>query len=102
MSAVVVIEDWKPMQRNTLRGFGRVRMPSGMVFHDVTIHAMPGKAWAMPASKPQVDKDGMALKDGDGKVKYSPIISFTSREIQTRWSDAVINALRISHPDALS
>jgi hypothetical protein len=82
----IVIEEFKPIERNTLRGFARVRMPSGMVLHDVAIHAKDGPVWAAPASKPQVDRDGGALKDASGKVKCSPIISFTSRDVQDRWS----------------
>jgi hypothetical protein len=37
MSAAFVIEKFAPVIRNTLRGFA-VRMPSGMVLHDVAIH----------------------------------------------------------------
>jgi hypothetical protein len=50
MSAAVVVEDVKPLTRNTLRGFARVRMPSGLIFHDVSIHEKDGKAWASPGS----------------------------------------------------
>ena len=32
-----VIEEWTAVERNTLRGFCRVRLPSGLVFHDVGV-----------------------------------------------------------------
>lgn len=33
----IVIEEFVAVEKNTLRGFARVRMPSGMVLHDVAI-----------------------------------------------------------------
>ena len=54
------IEDFKPLIRNSLRGFARVRLPSGMIVDEVSIHVSNGKAWASPPSKPQVGKDGAA------------------------------------------
>lgn len=99
MTTSIVVTDWKPMERNTLRGFARVRLPSGMVLHDVAIHQKNGSAWASPASKPTIDRDGAVLKDQNGKVRYTPIIDFTSRETRNRWSDAVIAAVRDAHPE---
>ena len=34
----VIVEDWKPVGKNTLLGFCRVRLPSGMILHDVAVH----------------------------------------------------------------
>ena len=49
-----------------------------------------------------IDREGVAMKDGKGKLRYSPIIEFTSREIRDRWSAAVIEAMRAAHPEALA
>ena len=38
----VTIADWKPLQRNTLRGFLTARLPSGMNLHDVSVHYQDG------------------------------------------------------------
>lgn len=97
----VVIEEWKPRQQNTLLGFATVRLPSGMRLHDVSVHMKSGKAWASPASKPQIDRNGAAIRGDDGKVKYLPIVSFETKTIGDRFSVAVIEALRLAHPDAL-
>ena len=41
------------------------------------------------------------MKDAtNGKVRYAPIIEFTSKEIRDRWSAAVIEAMRAAHPEA--
>ncbi len=94
-----VIEEFSSMLRNTLLGFARVRQPSGMVLHDVAVHQKNGSAWALPASKPMIDRDGAVLRDPNGKVRYTPIIDFTSWETRNRWSDAVIAAMRDAHPE---
>jgi hypothetical protein len=54
----IVIEDFKAVRRNSLLGFARVRMPSGTIFHDVTVHfrdvspgaTLNGKGGAAPPS----------------------------------------------------
>jgi hypothetical protein len=51
-----VIEEWTPVIKSSLRGFARVRLPSGIVLHDTAIHLKDGKAWASPASKPQLNR----------------------------------------------
>ena len=97
-----VIEEFVPVTKNTLRGFARVRLPSGLVLHDVAIHQRDGTAWASPASKPMLNRDGHQMKDQNGKLMWLPIISFTSREVRDRLNTAILDALHQSHPEALS
>jgi hypothetical protein len=99
MTAAVVIEDWVAVERNTLRGFCRVRMPSGTIFHDVSVHRSGEKAWASPASKPMIGRDGTQMKDPAGKGLWTSIVSFASKELRDRFSSAVRDALRLSHPE---
>jgi hypothetical protein len=102
MSNTFVIEDFVPVLRNTLRGFARVRTPSGMVLHDVAIHQKNGSSWASPASKPIIGREGTVIRDADGKAQYAPVVGFTTREVRDRWSAAVIDALLARYPEALS
>jgi hypothetical protein len=103
MTAVMRIIEWRPQRQNTLRGFVVVEMPSGMIMAGVTIHrAEQGAEWASPPSKPMVGHDGIALKDGAGKLQYTPIISFKSRDLRDRFSKAVIEALGVAHPEAFA
>jgi hypothetical protein len=97
-----VIEEFSPVTRNTLRGLARVRTPSGMVLHDVAIHQKNGEAWASPASKPMIGRDGTIVRDTAGKVQYAPVVTFTSKELRDRWLAAVIDALLARYPEALS
>src|SRR5262249_24112161 len=96
------IVDWRPLRRNSLLGFAKVQFPSGLVISDITILNGERGPWALPPSKPQIDRDGNALKDQNGKVRYTPIIEFASREIRYRLSSGIIDALRAVHPEALS
>jgi hypothetical protein len=103
MSAVppVIVEDWKPVGRNTLLGFCRVRLPSGMILHDVAVHMKNGRHWASPSSKPRLGRDGLQLRDPDGKALWTPIVSFETKAIGDRFSAQVIEALRGAFPNAL-
>ncbi|MEE3502640.1 hypothetical protein [Acidiphilium acidophilum] len=100
MTPHIKVDEWKPMHRNSMRGFMTATMPSGMILHDIVIHG--GETpWAAPPSKPMVGRDGVAMKDAAGKARYSPIISFTDKATREKWSSAMIAALLAAHPDAL-
>jgi DNA-binding cell septation regulator SpoVG len=101
VSAVKIL-DWRPMQKGALRGFAKIALPSGMIISDVTVLTAERGPWVSPPSKPMVGRDGIALRDDGGKMKYSPIIEFTSRERRDQFSAAVLAALAALHPDALA
>jgi hypothetical protein len=101
MNSMKILE-WRPLRRNTLLGFATVEMPSGMVMAEIGIMRAERGEWAAPPSKPQIDRDGVGMKDAAGKLKYTPLISFTSKERRDRFSDAVIEAMRAAHPEAFS
>jgi hypothetical protein len=96
------IKSFAPMRRNSLRGFAEVQLPSGMIVEDVSVHVSSGKPWASPPSKPMLDRNGVAVRDDKGKIKYAPIISFATRELRDRFSREVITAMTIAHPGELA
>jgi hypothetical protein len=96
------ILDWRPRAKNSLVRFAKFELPSGLIISDVTVLNGSHGPWAPPSSKPIINRDGVVLKDDNRKVRYVPIIEFTSKEIRSRASDAVIEALPQSHPDALA
>jgi DNA-binding cell septation regulator SpoVG len=98
----IQIRDRRPLRKGSLLGFAKIELPSGMVITDVTILTGDRGPWASPPSKPMIDRDGVAMKDAAGKVRYSPIIEFTSKEVRERFSAAVIDGLRASNPEALA
>jgi hypothetical protein len=97
----VRILDWRELRSNHLLGFAKIELPSGLVINDVCILAGERGPWASPPAKPQVDRDGNVVRESNGKLRYSPVIEFRDKETRNRWSDAVIEAVRTAHPDAL-
>jgi hypothetical protein len=98
----VRILEWRPIRKNSLLGFAKVALPSGLIVSDVTVLTSNGGPWASPPSKPMISRDGAVLKDDNGKIKYAPVISFASKTLRDRFSHAVIEALRHSDPEALT
>lgn len=90
--------DWKPMNRNSLRGFASVRYGS-LKISDVTVHNANGRKWANLPSKPHV-KDGVQVTGADGKARWTPILEWTSKDAADKFSEAVIGAIEIDNPGA--
>jgi hypothetical protein len=97
-----VIEEFSIVTKDTLRGFCKVRMPSGMIIAEIAVHVRDGLAWASPPGKPKIGRDGAVMRGADGKISYAPIVTFANKELRDRWSAEVIAALRARHSDALS
>jgi len=98
----VALLEWKPMVRNTLRGFAKVRLGKAMVMRDVAVHCSSGKRWAQAPSKPVIDREGLAKKDDRGKIQYVPVIEWADRETADSFSEGVIEAVEREHPGATS
>lgn len=98
----ITISDFKPINAGAMRGFADVHLPSGMILHRCSIFAKDGKAWASPPSKQVIGRDGVVQKTAEGKARYEPTVSFVDRATQERWSAAVVEALRLAEPEALS
>lgn len=100
----VSLLDWKPMVKNTLRGFAGVRIGQSLIVRDVPVHCFVGenggRRWASLPSKPVLGKDGNAVRDEKGKIKYAPILEWADRGASDRFSEAVIDAVEREHPGA--
>lgn len=95
----IIVEEFKAVRSNSLRGFARVRMPSGMILHDVALHQRGDERWASPPGKPVVGRDGTQIVKA-GKAVYSPVISFASKELRDTFSSAIVAAVEAAHPEA--
>lgn len=88
---------------SSLLGFVEARLASGMVISDITVHRKGEKLWASPPSKPMIGSDGTVMRDqSSGKLRYTPVISFSDDKTRWRWSDSVVAAVREQHPEMLS
>ena len=74
---------WKPMDRNTLKGFATVRLGCSLSITDVAVHSANGKRWASLPSKPVVDREGIIKKTDAGKTQYVPLLTWLDRQSPT-------------------
>jgi hypothetical protein len=89
---------WKPLVKNSLRGFATVLLPIGLKISDVPVLISNGKTWASLPAKPQIDKDGQHKRDVNGKPAYSPVLEWKDRDLSDRFSQAVVALVRAEHP----
>jgi hypothetical protein len=102
MSGVTILE-WKPVRRNTLRGFATVRIERiGLVVADVAIHQKNQSRWASLPSKPMVDSTGAVLRDEAGKIKYVTVVQWGDRATADRFSAAIVRELLSRDPGAFA
>lgn len=92
---------WKPVAKGSLRGFATVELPIGLRLIDCAVFVGTKGAWVSLPAKPQFDKDNRQRIGADGKPSYSAAIEWRSRELADRWSQAVIDLIRATHPGAL-
>jgi hypothetical protein len=91
---------WKPLVKNSLRGFATIELPIGLKVVDCPVLVSSGKAWASLPTKPVLDRDGKHLKP-DGKPQYSAILEWKSRDLADRFSETVVELVLVEYPDAL-
>lgn len=93
---------WKPMVKNTLRGFANVRLGRSLIMKELTCHESQCKRWVGMPGKPMIDGSGQVKKDDRGKQQFASILEWTDREAATRFSEAVIAAIEAEHPTAFA
>lgn len=91
----VVLVDWRPMVRNSLRGFATVQV-GALEITDVSVHISGDRRWAGLPAKPQIDRDGNVRRK-DNKIEYAKVIAWTNKETADRFSKAVIAAIEEKH-----
>jgi hypothetical protein len=80
-----------------LRGFAVVELPPGLVIENVTLHKKGGRIWVSLPARPLLDADGRHMVDTDGRKRYAPVLSWTSRELGDEFYRAVIALIRRNH-----
>ena len=96
----VTCVEWKPITKNTLRGFCTVDFKElRLKIHEIAVHEKDSRRWVALPSKPQM-RDGQPILNENGKPAYSNLMTFDSREIGDAFSRAVIDAVVARAPDA--
>jgi hypothetical protein len=93
--------DFRPVVKGALRAFARIELPPGLYIPDAMVFTSQGKSWAALPSKPALDADGRQKRDADGKLQYLPAVQWKNRELQERFSAALIQLVREQFPGAL-
>ncbi len=99
----LTIEKFRPVVKNTLRGFVDVHLPFGgaaLVIKDISIHRKGDRAWCGLPAKPKITPDGAAMKGEDGRIAYVNVLEWSSREMSDRFSTKVIELVEAAHPGA--
>ena len=94
----VKIIAWRALERNSLRGFVSVQV-GALEIRDVTVMSASGRKWCGMPGKPLIGQDGAVVKK-DGKVQYSQVVVWASKEAGDRFSTSVIEALEREYPGA--
>jgi hypothetical protein len=90
----IKILSYEPRLSGALRAVLAVEMPFGLVLRDVPLFVAASGPWVGLPSKPVLNRDGMAKLDANGKRQYAPIAEWRNRDLASRWSTAVLAALR--------
>ena len=89
--------EWRPVQKNTLRGFANIEMPSGLVIRDIAIHEKEHKWWASLPSRPVLDADGRQVVNHAGHKQYAALLGWRDRDLADRFSAAAVELIRAEH-----
>jgi hypothetical protein len=101
MTGMVKVLECRALHQGSLRCFCKVRVASGIEIADIAVHQAGSRTWAAPPVKPMIGRDGVVLRDGDGKIRYAPIVSFMTHGVRSNWSRQIIAAIREQCPEAL-
>lgn len=96
----VTLVEWKALNRNTLLGFATIQLGKSLVVSDCPVHRTATgdggfRYWAALPAKPVVDRDGRAVRDGTGRIKYAALLSWADRDAADQFSAAVVEACRV-------
>jgi hypothetical protein len=81
---------------------GQLDCGDGVVLElmDITVHRRDGRAWISWPARPLLHRDGHALRDENGRARYSaPLVRPADRAVAARIEGAVLAAVRRAHPE---
>jgi hypothetical protein len=83
------IRSWRPMVKNTLRGFFTVVLPSGLIINECSLHERNGARWiSFPARE---------YSDAQGQRKWETILTFRDSKVSDKFRDLTLAALDEYH-----
>jgi hypothetical protein len=98
----VALLEFRPLHRNSLCGFARLRLGRTLLIADCPAHNTAGRKWVGLPAKPLLDANGTALRDERGKVRYAPILEWSDRATGEAFSQAAVRIIEAQHPSAFA
>jgi hypothetical protein len=81
----ITIRDWKPLFKNTLRGYFSVDLPSGLRIHSLSLHQKGERRWiGLPARAYETDS---------GSTSWARVVEIPDRQTRERFEGLVLAAL---------
>jgi DNA-binding cell septation regulator SpoVG len=87
---------FKSVVKGALRGFASVELPSGLRITDCPVMVGSNGAWATLPGKPILDAEGRQVET-NGKKQFVAFAQWRDRDLQRRFSDAVIALVKAEH-----
>ena len=81
----IEITNWKPRQKNTLRGYFSATLTSGMIIHNLALHEKGDRRW--------LNMPNESYQGADGQTHYKDQIEFTTQEVRNRFTSEILTAL---------
>jgi hypothetical protein len=89
-----VARDWRPVERNTLRGFVTLVLPNSMGVRECSYHVQGDRRWIGLPGRPQLDPDGRHRVDPNtGKKAYVPVVEIYEKAARERFQRAALAAI---------
>ena len=88
---------FKPLVKNSLRGFVTLELPNGLRLIDCPVLISNSRARISFPSRPLLHQK----RDINGKPAYASVVQWRDRGLSDRFSDATIELIRTAHPCAL-
>jgi hypothetical protein len=93
MTGNFVASGWRPHSSGTLRGFFNLRLPSGLLLNDLTLHEQGEKRWVKLPGKAQIE-DGRHRSDPrTGKPAYTPVVQIPDRDRRDKFNAEALAAV---------
>ena len=79
-----VVTNWKAYEKNTLRGFLSLTLPSGLIIHNCTLQEKDGSRWIGLPARPYTK---------DGSTSYALLIEFATKEARQPFQTMALEAV---------
>jgi DNA-binding cell septation regulator SpoVG len=88
-------EVWRRVEStSSLRGFFTLRLPSGLVIHDLSLHEREGSRWVQLPGKPLIGRDGRQLTTPKtGRLAWDVVVEIPDSKTRAKFQDEALRAI---------